>query len=65
MAISSLSLVKISMSKDGKKHARIKKTVEIRIEIRIPIPIIRSMVRVSCLPQYWAASIITPEEIPE
>ena len=48
----------------GQKKASIKNTREIKIESRMPIPMIFSMVWVSFFPQYCAASIMIPEEIP-
>ena len=62
--MSASSLVKIRIKREGEKQARIKKAADTRMESRMPIPMICSMVRVSCLPQYWAGSMAVPEEIP-
>jgi len=56
--------VKIFIKNPGKKNASIKNTLDMATESCIAIPIIFSIVFVSFLPQYCAASIMTPDAMP-
>ena len=59
-----ISFVNILIKICGKKNAIMKNILDINMDSCIPIPIICSIVFVSFFPQYCAASMITPEEIP-
>lgn len=63
--INSASEVKINIKSLGKKQASTKNRKDTIMDIFMPIPMIFSMVLVSFLPQYCAASIPIPEEMPE